>query len=67
MTILKLNIKNLVSKVASKVGSRKLAVVSALGVATATDTLEVTWPMALVMCVYLIAQGAKDVVEAKQN
>ncbi len=52
---------------ASKVGSRKLAVVSAMSVATATDTLEVTWPMASVMCVYLIAQGAKDVIEAKQN
>ena len=67
MTIVKLNIKNLVSKVASKVGSRKLAVVSAMSVAVATDTLEVTWPMASVMCVYLIAQGAKDVIEAKQD
>jgi hypothetical protein len=62
-----LNIKNLVSKAVSKVGSRKLAVVSAMTAATATGTLEVTWPMALVMCVYLIAQGAKDVIEAKQN
>ena len=51
----------------SKVGSRKLAVVSAMTAATATGTLEVTWPMASVMCVYLIAQGAKDVIEAKQN
>lgn len=62
-----LNIKNLVSKAVSKVGSRKLAVVSAMTAATATNTLEVTWPMASVMCVYLIAQGAKDVMEAKQN
>ena len=67
LTIVNLNIKNLVSKVVSKVGSRKLAVVSAMTAATATGTLEVTWPMASVMCVYLIAQGAKDVIEAKQN
>jgi hypothetical protein len=51
-----MNIKNILDKVVS----RKLAVTAVAGAAVVTGAVELTWPMAAVVCCYLVSQAAVD-------
>ena len=43
-----------------KITSRKLAVTAAVGAAAATGAIDLTWPMAAVLCCYLVSQAVVD-------
>ena len=51
---------DIIKGVIDKVASRKLGVAAASGVAAATGTIELTWPMAAVACCYVVSQAAVD-------
>jgi len=51
---------DIIKGVIDKVASRKLGVAVAAGVAAATGTIELTWPMAAVACCYVVSQAAVD-------
>ncbi len=46
--------------IVNKVASRKLAVTAVAGAAAVTGTVELTWPMAVVACCYVVSQAAVD-------
>ncbi len=46
--------------IVNKVASRKLAVTAVAGAAAVTGTVELTWPMAVVACCYVVSQTAVD-------
>jgi hypothetical protein len=48
--------KNIIDKITS----RKLAVTAAVGAAAATGAVDLTWPMAAVVCCYLVSQAIVD-------
>jgi hypothetical protein len=43
-----------------KITSRKLAVTAVVGAAAGVGALELTWPMAAVLCCYLVSQAVVD-------
>jgi len=43
-----------------KITSRKLAVTAVVGAAAATGVVDLTWPMAAVLCCYLVSQAVVD-------
>ena len=43
-----------------KITSRKLAVTAVVGAAVATGSIELTWPMAAVVCCYVVSQAIVD-------
>jgi len=43
-----------------KLTSRKLAVTAVVGAAAATGAVDLTWPMAAVLCCYLVSQAVVD-------
>jgi len=43
-----------------KLTSRKLGVTAVIGAAAATGAIELTWPMAAVVCCYLVSQAIVD-------
>tara|TARA_R100000656_G_scaffold67119_2_gene50861 strand:- start:181 stop:360 length:180 start_codon:yes stop_codon:yes gene_type:complete len=49
-----------VKGIIDKVGSRKLGVTAAVGAVALTDGIEITWPVALVACCYLLSQAIVD-------
>ncbi len=52
---------NFIKGIVGKVGSRKLGITAAAGIATATGAVELTWPLALVACCYVLGQAAVDI------
>ena len=51
---------DIIKGVIDKVASRKLAVRVAAGVTAATETIEMTWPMAVVAVAYIVGQTVVD-------
>jgi len=47
-------------RIINKITSRKLAVTAAVGAATVTGAVDFTWPMAAVVCCYLVSQAVVD-------
>jgi len=45
---------DIIGGIVNKIASRKLAVTAA------TDAIELTWPMAVVACCYVLSQAAVD-------
>ena len=43
-----------------KITSRKLAVTAVVGAAVGVGALDLTWPMAAVLCCYLVSQAVVD-------
>ena len=53
-------IQNLLKTATNKVVSRKLAVTVAAGAAASTGVVDVTWPMAAIVCTYVLGQAYVD-------
>ncbi len=51
---------NSIQGIVNKVASHKLAVTAVTGAAAVTGTIELTWPMAVVACCYVVSQAAVD-------
>ena len=51
---------DIIGGIVNKVASRKLAVTAVAGAAAITGTIELTWPMAVVACCYVLSQAAVD-------
>ena len=50
----------MMKNIINKITSRKLAVTAAVGAATVTGVVDFTWPMAAVVCCYLVSQAIVD-------
>ena len=51
---------DIIGGIVNKVASRKLAVTAVAGAAAITGTVELIWPMAAVVCCYVVSQAAVD-------
>ena len=51
---------DIIGGIVNKVASRKLAVTAVAGAAAITGTVELIWPMAAVVCCYVLSQAAVD-------